>query len=318
MNANGCDAGLRAQIPVRLNTTPTTRKGSTQVFTPVFIGQQLLNGLSFGATLFLLASGLTLVFGLMRIVNMAHGAFYMLGGYMGIVVSALSGNLLVGLIAAIAVVGALAFFVEFVLLRFVRGQELPEVLLTLGVSFVVADICLWIFGGDPQQLPVAVRPQGAFTIGDFTYPWYGVFIIGVAILIGISLAIIQSKTRVGAIVRAGVDDREMISAMGVNIRWVFTGMFIVGAALAAIAGTIGAGRTPILQGVQNEVLLYALVVIIIGGLGSIAGAAVGSIAIGLIDVFAKTWIPEFAYFTVFLPMALVLVIRPQGLFGKAA
>ncbi|HWL02024.1 MAG TPA: branched-chain amino acid ABC transporter permease [Microbacteriaceae bacterium] len=288
------------------------------MFTPVFIGQQLLNGLSFGATLFLLASGLTLVFGLMRIVNMAHGAFYMLGGYLGIVVSALSGNLLVGLIAAIAVVGVLAFFVEFVLLRFVRGQELPEVLLTIGVSFVVADICLWIFGGDPQQLPADVRPQGAFTIGDFTYPWYGVFVIGVALLVGIALAVVQSKTRVGAIVRAGVDDREMISAMGVNIRWVFTGMFIVGAALAAIAGTIGAGRTPILQGVQNEVLLYALVVIIIGGLGSIAGAAVGSIAIGLIDVFAKTWIPEFAYFTVFLPMALVLVIRPQGLFGKAA
>ena len=288
------------------------------MFTPVFIGQQLLNGLSFGATLFLLASGLTLVFGLMRIVNMAHGAFYMLGGYLGIVVSALSGNLLVGLIAAIAVVGVLAFFVEFVLLRFVRGQELPEVLLTIGVSFVVADICLWIFGGDPQQLPADVRPQGAFTIGDFTYPWYGVFIIGVAILVGVALVIVQAKTRVGAIVRAGVDDREMISAMGVNIRWVFTGMFIVGAALAAIAGTIGAGRTPILQGVQNEVLLYALVVIIIGGLGSIAGAAVGSIAIGLIDVFAKTWIPEFAYFTVFLPMALVLVIRPQGLFGKAA
>lgn len=288
------------------------------MFTPVFIGQQLLNGLSFGATLFLLASGLTLVFGLMRIVNMAHGAFYMLGGYLGIVVSALSGNLLVGLIAAIAVVGVLAFFVEFVLLRFVRGQELPEVLLTIGVSFVVADVCLWIFGGDPQQLPADVRPQGAFTIGDFTYPWYGVFVIGVAIVIGIALAVVQSKTRVGAIVRAGVDDREMISAVGVNIRWIFTGMFIVGAALAAIAGTIGAGRTPILQGVQNEVLLYALVVIIIGGLGSIAGAAVGSVAIGLIDVFAKTWIPEFAYFTVFLPMALVLVIRPQGLFGKAA
>ncbi|HWK19265.1 MAG TPA: branched-chain amino acid ABC transporter permease [Microbacteriaceae bacterium] len=284
----------------------------------MFIGQQLLNGLSFGATLFLLASGLTLVFGLMRIVNMAHGAFYMLGGYLGIVVSALSGNLLVGLIAAIAVVGVLAFFVETVLLRFVRGQELPEVLLTIGVSFVVADVCLWIFGGDPQQLPADVRPQGAFTIGDFTYPWYGVFIIGVALLVGIALAIVQAKTRVGAIVRAGVDDREMISAMGVNIRWVFTGMFVVGAALAAIAGTIGAGRTPILQGVQNEVLLYALVVIIIGGLGSIAGAAVGSIAIGLIDVFAKTWIPEFAYFTVFLPMALILVIRPQGLFGKAA
>lgn len=288
------------------------------MFTPVFIGQQILNGLSFGATLFLLASGLTLVFGLMRIVNMAHGAFYMLGGYIGIVVSAVTGNLLIGLIAAIAVVGVLAFFVEFGLLRFVRGQELPEVLLTIGVSFVVSDICLWIFGGDPQQLSPDVRPQGAFTIGDFTYPWYGVFVIGVAIVIGVALALVQTKTRVGAVVRAGVDDREMISAMGVNIKWVFTGMFVVGAALAAIGGTIGAGRTPILQGVQNEVLLYALVVIIIGGLGSIVGAAVGSVAIGLIDVFAKTYIPELAYFTVFLPMALVLVIRPQGLFGKAA
>jgi len=288
------------------------------VFTPVFIGQQILNGLSFGATLFLLASGLTLVFGLMRIVNMAHGAFYMLGGYIGIVVSAISGNLLVGVIAAIAVVAVLAFIIEFGLLRFVRGQELPEVLLTIGVSFVIADVCLWIFGGDPQQLPNAVRPQGTMTIGTFSYPWYGIFVIAVALVIGIALAIVQTKTRVGAIVRAGVDDREMISAMGVNIRWVFTGMFVVGAALAAIGGTIGAGRQPILQGVQNEVLLYALVVIIIGGLGSITGAAVGSVIIGLIDVFAKSFIPELSYFTVFLPMALILVIRPQGLFGKAA
>jgi len=284
----------------------------------VLIAQQVINGLAFGATLFLLASGLTLVFGLMRIVNMAHGAFYMLGGYIGIVVSALSGNLLVGLIAAIAAVAVLAFIVEVGLLRFVRGQELPEVLLTIGVTFVVADICLWIFGGDPQQLPAAVRPQGSFTIGDFTYPWYGIFVIGVAAVIGIALAVVQTRTRVGAIVRAGVDDRETIQAMGINIRWVFTGMFVVGAALAAIGGTIGAGRQPILQGVQNEVLLYALVVIIIGGLGSIAGAAVGSVVIGLIDVFAKTYIPELSYFTVFLPMALVLVIRPQGLFGKAA
>jgi len=284
----------------------------------VLIAQQILNGLSFGATLFLLASGLTLVFGLMRIVNMAHGAFYMLGGYVGIVVSGLSGNLLVGLVAAIAVVGVLAFVVEVGLLRFVRGQELPEVLLTIGVSFVVADVCLWIFGGDPQQLPNAVRPQGTLTIGAFSYPWYSLFVIGVALVIGIALAVVQTRTRVGAIVRAGVDNREIISAMGVNIRWVFTGMFVVGAALAAIGGTIGAGRTPILQGVQNEVLLYALVVIIIGGLGSIAGAAVGSIVIGLIDVFAKTYIPELSYFPVFLPMALVLVIRPQGLFGRTA
>jgi len=288
------------------------------VFEPIFIAQQLLNGLSFGALLFLLASGLTLVFGLMRIVNMAHGAFYMLGGYVGVVVATLTGNLLLAAIAAAAVVAAIAFIVEFGLLRFLRGQELPEVLLTIGVSFVMADICLWIFGGDPHNLPNSAKLQGVMTIGGLSYPWYRILVLGIAVALGIALALLQNRTRIGAIVRAGVDDREMISAMGVNIRWVFTGMFVVGAALAAVGGTIGSGMQSILPGVQNEVLLYALVVIIIGGLGSIAGAAVGSALIGLIDAFAKAWIPDLAYFTIFLPMALVLVIRPTGLFGRKA
>lgn len=288
------------------------------MFEPVFLAQQALNGLSFGALLFLLASGLTLVFGLMRIVNMAHGAFYMLGGYIGVVIATLTGNLILALVVAILAVAVTAFLVEVVLLRFVRGQEMPEVLLTIGVSFVIADVCLAIFGGDPQNLPNTVKIPGALMLGGFVYPWYRIFVIALALVIGIALALVQYKTRVGAIVRAGVDDREIITAMGVNIRWVFTGMFVVGAALAAIGGTIGAGVQSILPGVQNEVLLYALVVIIIGGLGSIPGAAVGSILIGLIDAFAKAWIPELAYFTIFLPMALVLVLRPTGLFGKAA
>ena len=288
------------------------------MFEPIFLAQQALNGLSFGALLFLLASGLTLVFGLMRIVNMAHGAFYMLGGYIGVVLATTTGNLLLAIAVAAVSVGAAAFVVEVVLLRFVRGQEMPEVLLTIGISFVIADLCLAVFGGDPQNLPNAVKLPGAFTLGDFVYPWYRLLVIGVAIAIGIALAVVQNKTRIGATVRAGVDDREVITAMGVNITWVFTGMFVVGAALAAIGGTIGAGVQSILPGVQNEVLLYALVVIIIGGLGSIPGAAVGSILIGLIDAFAKAWIPELAYFTIFLPMALVLVFRPTGLFGKAA
>jgi branched-chain amino acid transport system permease protein len=288
------------------------------VFEPVFLAQQVLNGLSFGALLFLLASGLTLVFGLMRIVNMAHGAFYMLGGYIGVVIATLTGNLLLAVIVAIIVVAGTAFIVEVVLLRFVRGQEMPEVLLTIGVSFVIADLCLAVFGGDPQNLPASVKIPGALMIGEFIYPWYRIFVIAVAVVIGLALALVQYKTRVGAIVRAGVDDREIITAMGINIKWVFTGMFVVGAALAAIGGTIGAGVQSILPGVQNEVLLYALVVIIIGGLGSIPGAAIGSVLIGLIDAFAKAWIPELAYFTIFLPMALVLVLRPTGLFGKAA
>ncbi len=288
------------------------------MFEPIFLAQQALNGLSFGALLFLLASGLTLVFGLMRIVNMAHGAFYMLGGYIGVVLATTTGNLLLAIAVAAVSVGAAAFVVEVVLLRFVRGQEMPEVLLTIGISFVIADLCLAVFGGDPQNLPNAVKLPGALTLGDFVYPWYRLLVIVVAIAIGVALAVVQNKTRIGATVRAGVDDREIITAMGVNITWVFTGMFVVGAALAAIGGTIGAGMQSILPGVQNEVLLYALVVIIIGGLGSIPGAAVGSVLIGLIDAFAKAWIPELAYFTIFLPMALVLVFRPTGLFGKAA
>lgn len=284
----------------------------------MFLAQQVLNGLSFGALLFLLASGLTLVFGLMKIVNMAHGAFYLLGGYIGVVVAGLTGNLLLAVITAVIVVAVTAFVVEVVLLRFVRGQELPEVLLTIGVSFVIADLCLAIFGGDPQNLPTAAKIPGALMIGDLIYPWYRIFVIAVAIAIGIALAFVQTKTRIGAVVRAGVDDREIISAMGVNIAWVFTGMFVVGAGLAALGGTIGSGMQSILPGVQNEVLLYALVVIIIGGLGSVTGAAVGSVLIGLIDAFAKAWIPELAYFTIFLPMALVLVLRPTGLFGRTA
>jgi branched-chain amino acid transport system permease protein len=288
------------------------------VFEPVFLAQQVLNGLSFGALLFLLASGLTLVFGLMRIINLAHGAFYMLGGYIGVVVAGLTGNLLVAVIAAVVAVAVTALIVEVGLLRFVRGQELPEVLLTVGVSFVIADLCLAIFGGDPRTLPLSAMITGSLQIGNLTYPLYRIFVMVVAVVIGVALALVQNRTRVGAVVRAGVDDREIISAMGVNIRWVFTGMFIVGAALAAIGGTIGAGMMSIRPGIQDEVLLYALVVVIIGGLGSVPGAAVGSVLIGLIDAFAKAWIPDLAYFTIFAPMALVLVLRPTGLFGKAA
>jgi branched-chain amino acid transport system permease protein len=284
----------------------------------VFLAQQALNGLSFGALLFLLASGLTLVFGLMKIINLAHGGFYMMGGYVGVVIATMTGNLILAILVGLIVVVVAAFIVEVFLLRFVRGQELPEVLLTVGVSLVIADMSLAVFGGDPRTLPIQASIQGAMTIGDLTYPWYRIFVIGVAIAVGIALAVIQTKTRVGAIVRAGVDDREIIGAMGINISWIFTGMFVFGAALASLGGTIGSGVLSIRPGIQDEVLVYALVVVIIGGLGSIAGAAVGSIFIGLVDAFAKAFIPEFAYFTIFAPMALVLVLRPTGLFGKAS
>lgn len=280
--------------------------------------QQVLNGLSFGALLFLLASGFTLVFGLMRIVNLAHGAFYLLGGYIGVTVTASTGNLLLGLAAGSLGVAVLAAGTERVLLRRVRGKALPEVLLTIGVAFVVADICLAIFGGNPMSLRVSESLTGTVSLAEVIYPKYRLFIIGVTVLIGVGLYLLQKYSKVGAMVRAGVDDREMAAASGMNINKVFFGVFVFGAALAGFTGVIGAGLLSLRPGADVDILLFALVVVIIGGLGSIKGAAIGSILIGLIDAFSKVWLPEFAYFTIFAPMALVLVLRPTGLFGRKA
>jgi len=284
----------------------------------VFLLQQTLNGLSFGALLFLLASGFTLVFGLMRIVNLAHGGFYLLGGYVGVVTMATTGNIALAVLVSVLVVAVFGLGIERFLLRRLRGQELPEVLLTVGILFVIADLCLAIFGGDPLSLKVPAFLEGSFAVNGFNYPKYRIVVVLLAVVVGIGLWAMQRFTRTGAIVRAGVDDREIAGAMGINIRAVFTGMFVFGAALAALAGTAGSGIISLRPGVENDVLLYALVVVIIGGLGSIKGAAVGSVLIGLIDAFSKAWLPDFSYFTIFAPMALILVLRPTGLFGRAA
>jgi len=288
------------------------------LFEPLFILQQTLYGLSLASVLFLIASGLTLVFGLMRIVNMAHGAFFILGAYVGIKVSEITGNFVLAVLAGALVVAVVAFITDFGLLRWMRGQELPEVLLTIGLAFIIADMCLALFTGEPQGLAGAARLEGGFELGLVTFPWYRVLVIAIAIAIGIALALIQNKTRVGAILRAGVDDRETIAAHGINIRWVFTWMFVAGAALAGAGGVIGAGLDSVIPGVHWEYLVRALVVIIVGGLGSIAGAAVGAVLIALISVFARVWAPDIAYFTLFLPMALILIFRPTGLFGRKA
>jgi len=282
----------------------------------VVILQQVLNGLSFGALLFLLASGFTLVFGLMRIANLAHGAFYLLGGYVGVVVTATTGNLAAGLVAAAIIVALLATGVERVLLVRVRGNELAEVLLTIGVAFIVADICLAIFGGNPMTLSVSEWLKGGISLGVMPYPKYRLFIIGFTVLVGIALYIFQKRSRLGAMIRAGVDDREMAAACGINVDRIISGVFVLGGALAGIAGVIGAGLLSLRPGADVDILLFALVVVIIGGLGSINGAAVGSVLIGVIDATSRVWFPEFSYFTIFAPMALVLVLRPTGLFGR--
>jgi branched-chain amino acid transport system permease protein len=284
---------------------------------PEFLALQVLNGLTFAALLFLVASGFTLVFGVMRIVNLAHGALYLLGGSIGIAAASATGSWLLGIAVAGIGVGLVGFGTERFLLRRVRGRELPEVLLTVGIAIVVGDLILATFGGNPRSAQPPPQLVGATELGPVTYPTYRLFVMAFAVAVGLGLYLVQQRTRIGAILRAGVDDREMVGAIGIDVARVFALMFVVGAVLAGIAGMIAAGLLTIRPGADTDILLFALVVVIVGGLGSIGGAAVGSILIGLIDAFSRVWAPELASFAVFAPMAIILVLRPRGLFGRS-
>jgi len=282
-------------------------------------GTQILNGLSFGAVLFFLAAGFTMIFGLLRIANLAHGGFYLMGGYFGITVTLMTGQFWVGLIMGGVLIMVLGVFAERVLLRRIRGLEKPEVLLTIGMTFVIGDLSLWIWGGDPRVVKLPGYLKGPIQIGDsFFYPKYRLFVLGFAIVLAAVLFYIDRRTKIGAIVRAGVDDRETVAALGINIKAVFTAAFMFGAFIAGVSGVIGAGFLSLLPGQDFEILLFALVVVIIGGLGSLEGAALGAAVVGLIDSFAKALVPELSFFTLFAPMAIILMLRPNGLLGRAS
>jgi branched-chain amino acid transport system permease protein len=278
---------------------------------------QALNGLSFGALLFLLASGFTLVFGLMKIVNLAHGAFYLVGGYVGIATFTGTRNFLVAVLAGTATAAVFGLASERLLLRRVRGQELPEVLLTVGIALIIADGCLALFGGNPRSIPIPTLLAGGVLLGSYTYPAYRLFVIALAAAVGVLLYLVQHRTRLGALIRAGVDDREIAEAMGIDVPRVFTATFVFGGALAGLAGVVAAGLLTLRPGADTDILLFALVVVVIGGLGSLQGAAVGSALIGLVDAFSKVWVPELSYFAVFAPMAIILMVRPAGLFTRS-
>jgi len=281
-------------------------------------GTQILNGLSFGAVLFFLAAGFTMIFGLMRIANLAHGGFYLMGGYFGITMTLFTGQYFIGLVSGGLLIMFLGLFAERVLLRPIRGLEKPEVLLTIGLTFVIGDLSLWLWGGDPRVVKLPAFLKGPLQIGDsFFYPKYRIFVLGLAILLAGILFYIDRRTKIGAIVRAGVDDRETVAALGINIKAVFTAAFMFGAFIAGMSGVIGAGFIALLPGQDFEILLFALVVVIIGGLGSLEGAALGAAVVGLIDAFAKALVPELSFFTLFAPMAIILMVRPNGLLGRA-
>ena len=279
---------------------------------------QMLNGVSFGALLFFLASGLTLIFGLMRIVNLAHGAFYLPGGYTGLTVVEATGNVWLAILVAAAAIGALGAATELLLLRRIRGQVMAEVLLTVGLATIIADMCLAIWGGDPQSIPTPAYLGGSIQVGSFVYPRFRLFVTVIAVAVGAGLYYLHRHTRIGMVVRAGVDDRETVAALGININRVFTAVFVFGALLAGAAGVIGGAFLSLSPGADIDILLLSLVVVIIGGLGSLPGAALGSLIVGLVAVFGTTQLPSLASFILFAPMALILIIRPTGLLGRGA
>lgn len=282
-----------------------------------FLVFQALNGITYAALLFLLASGFTLIFGLMRVVNLTHGALYLIGGYFGITIIGLTHNFFVGALASAVAIGLLGIAMERGLLRFVRGNVLAQVLLTVGLVFIFDDLSLVIWGGNPMSIPTPQFLNGAVSAFGVIYPKYRFFVVLVGVVVGLALWLIQTRTRVGAIVRAGVDDLEMIDALGINIRLVFSLVFFVGAALAGLAGVMGGAYLSLYPGADQDILLMGLVVVILGGMGSLGGAVVGSLVVGILDTFGKALFPELAYFTIFGPMAIMLALRPNGLFGRA-
>ena len=278
---------------------------------------QTFNGLSYGALLFLLASGLSLIFGVMRVVNLAHGSYFMLGGYVGLSVIWRTGSYVLALVAGALALAVVGIAMERVFLRRLAGQTLGQVLMTIGFAMIFQDLALLIWGGDPYSIRPPSLLAGVVTAGPGRFPIYRIFIIVIAVAVGAALWLLLDRTRIGAMIRAAVDDPEMAQGVGIRVPRVSLGVFALGAALAAFGGVVGAGFLGVYPGLDFEILPYAFVVVIVGGLGSLPGAMVGSLLVGLLDNFGKALFPELSYFTLFAPMALILALKPTGLFGRA-
>jgi len=273
----------------------------------------IMNGLTYGALLFIVSSGFTLIFGLMRIVNMSHGVFYILGAYVSYTVQSKTGNWVVGTLAGTAAVGLMALIV-YQLINRVNG-DLPRTLLTVGIAMILADFCLWAWGGLPLTLQAPAQLRRPVILGSFIYPGFRSFVLVTAVVIGLALWVLLHHTKFGAIVRAGVDNRWMVAALGINIERIFALTFLLGGLLAGFGGAIGGSYLAFGPGTDFIILTYALVVVILGGMGSLAGSAVGAV-VGLVDSFGRTYFSELAIFLLSGTLILVLAFRPQGLFGR--
>jgi branched-chain amino acid transport system permease protein len=278
---------------------------------------QAMHGLVYGMLLFLVASGLTLVFGLMGVLNFAHAAFYMLGAYLAYTVTVYSGNFWLSLIVAPLIVGVLGVLIERFLLRKAhKGGHVAELLLTFGVFYVLCELIRLIWGSNPLPVPVPPILTGDIPFMGMTYPIYRLFILLFSAIILMGMALLLMRSRIGILVRAAVSDGDMVDALGTNVSVVFMGVFGGGAALAALAGVIAAPFLSVFPGMGLDALLDCFVVIVIGGFGSLFGAFIAALMIGELQSFGILWFPRLAMVFQFLLMAIVLIVRPTGLLGE--
>lgn len=282
-----------------------------------FILVSTINGLSFSALLFLISIGFSLIFGLMRIINISHASLYLLGAYVGVSVSGHSGSFFLGIVAGSFAAAIVGFLQERFLLRKLHGKDLDQVLITVGLMFILDDIMLLIFGGYPLRGEAPVFLRDAVSFFGVTFPSYRLAMIVVGIISALIVWFLIDRTKFGATIRAGADNEEIANAIGININKVFIATFTLGSLLAGFGGMIGAPMLAVQSGVSLEILTLALVVVTVGGAGTVAGVAVGSLFVGLVDSFGRALFPSLSYFTMFLPMVLILVFRPQGLLGRS-
>jgi branched-chain amino acid transport system permease protein len=277
---------------------------------------QTLNSLALGGLLFLLSSGFSLIFGLMRIANLTHGALFMLGAYVGVSILKVIPNLWVAALLGGLAVAAFGGLLERFILRKLAGNSLGQVLVTLGFAFMIADLCLIIWGGDPIPVPTPPELRKPLVVAGVSFPTYRLVVVVIAIVAAIGLYLLMERTRLGAMIRAGVDDMQMARAVGIPVSKLFTIVFCLGAGLAGAGGIIGGPILSAYPGLDGEMLPLALIVVILGGVGSLVGAFVGSFIIGFIYTFGIALMPDLAYVILFLPMIFVIAFRPRGLFGR--
>lgn len=280
---------------------------------------QILNGLQYGLLIFLAASGLTLVFGIMGVINLSHGSFYMLGAYLSLTLTALTNDIFLSLLLGIPLAFVFGAAIEWLFIRHLYNRDhLQQVLLTFGLILIFNEAQRILWGTRPHSVPIPPYLSGSVRLSDvLSYPVYRIAVAAICVLLALGMMFVIQRTRVGRMIRAGESNREMVDALGIDTRLLFRFVFAAGVSLAAAAGIIAAPIESVYPGIGERVLIISFVVVVIGGIGSIRGAFVGALLIGLADAFGKVFLPEFASMVVYALMAAVLVTRPAGLFGRA-